>query len=126
MNSHVTNEYEERRQLVGSTQAARRGEVMPDMWSLDQEVPGERPLREAEVMIDPASSPEARAAAKHDVDVAMQGLGEEGREVVRLRYFEELAPCEAARAMGCSVWAFWYRHRRAMDRMREVLDGGVA
>jgi RNA polymerase sigma-70 factor (ECF subfamily) len=54
---------------------------------------------------------------------AIEGLREEDREVISLRYFLELSEAEAASVMGCARGTVKSRLSRAMGRLREKMMG---
>jgi RNA polymerase sigma-70 factor (ECF subfamily) len=53
---------------------------------------------------------------------ALRHLSESDREVLLLRYWEELAPAQVARVMGCSRAAATVRLHRARTRLRTALE----
>ena len=57
------------------------------------------------------------------LDNAMDGLSARDREVLVLRYLEQLSPREGAAALGISETSFMKRHVRAIQRLRRILDG---
>jgi RNA polymerase sigma factor (sigma-70 family) len=63
-------------------------------------------------------APDGRAA---EILEAMEGLGEESRELLLLVSWEELSPGEAARVLGISSLAARSRLHRARRRLREIL-----
>lgn len=73
---------------------------------------------------DPDPTP-AAAAVRHELErrfrEALERLGEDDREIVLLRHFEQLSNGEAARALGISEAAAGMRHLRALRRLRDVL-----
>ena len=54
---------------------------------------------------------------------AIEGLREEDREVISLRYFLELSEAEAASVMGCARGTVKSRLSRALGRLREKMMG---
>jgi len=44
------------------------------------------------------------------------------REVLALRYFEQLTNAEAAQVLGIPEWAARRRHLHALRRLRQVLE----
>ena len=52
---------------------------------------------------------------------AVEGLREEDREVISLRYFLELTEAEAAAVMGCARGTVKSRLSRALGRLREKM-----
>ena len=78
-----------------------------------------------------ASRPEAtestrdvveRAALQQEVVAAVMGLDEAYREVILLRYFEDLSPRDIALRLGVPVSTVKTRLARAAERLRERLD----
>jgi RNA polymerase sigma-70 factor (ECF subfamily) len=70
------------------------------------------------------SSPSAglrRAELQARVRAALLQLGERDREMLILRYLEELAPQEIAAVLGISAGAVSMRHARALQQLRSVL-----
>lgn len=59
-----------------------------------------------------------------DVLAALERLGPEDREVLRLSAWEELSPSEAATVLGISAVAARSRLHRARRRLRRALEGG--
>ncbi len=53
---------------------------------------------------------------------ALRRLSDTDREVLLLRYWEELEPAQVARAIGCSRGAAAVRLHRARARLRRALD----
>ena len=53
---------------------------------------------------------------------AFGGLGESDREVLRLVAWENLAPQDAARVLGCTVTAFRVRLHRARRRLSAMVE----
>jgi len=73
---------------------------------------------------DSRSSPSAtvrRGELQARVRAALLQLGERDREVLILRYLEELAPHEIAAVLGISSGAASMRHARALRQLRNVL-----
>jgi RNA polymerase sigma-70 factor (ECF subfamily) len=56
------------------------------------------------------------------VRAALARLPESDREVLVLRYLEELATAEVAAVLGISEAAVKMRHRRALDRLSRLLE----
>ncbi len=55
---------------------------------------------------------------------ACEQLEENDREIVFMRYFEQLSNSEVAASLGLSPQAASMRHYRAMRRLRELLEDG--
>jgi RNA polymerase sigma-70 factor (ECF subfamily) len=75
--------------------------------------------------IDPGTSPSARAMRNElsaRVREALASLGELDREVLVLRYLEQLSTRETAAALGIAEGAVKLRHLRALQRLRIALD----
>ena len=54
---------------------------------------------------------------------ALDLLGEADREVLILRYLEDMPFAEVATVLGITENAAKVRHFRALDRMRKLMDG---
>jgi len=82
-------------------------------------------LRAAEHGSPPAPTlPEATVVAEErraELLGAVEGLREEDREVISLRYFLELSEAEAASVMGCARGTVKSRLSRALGRLREKM-----
>ena len=79
----------------------------------------------AKRLIDTGTSPDARALRKElcqRVQAALDGLPERDREVLLLRYVEQLSTREVADVLGLSESAVKMRHLRALERLRAALD----
>jgi RNA polymerase sigma-70 factor (ECF subfamily) len=73
------------------------------------------------------SSPSKHAVRKelqNRVRVALDELGERDREVLILRYLEQLTASEIAAIMGSTPGAIKVRHLRALERLRHLLSEG--
>jgi RNA polymerase sigma-70 factor, ECF subfamily len=82
----------------------------------------ERIGRELELGAEEASEPQVPATA---VLAALATLGERDQEVLRLIYWDGLAPAQAARVLGCTAVALRVRLHRARARMaRALAEGG--
>lgn len=55
---------------------------------------------------------------------ALAQLGDRDREVLVLRYLEQLPPRDAVAVLGISESAYMKRHLRALQRLRTLLDRG--
>jgi len=78
----------------------------------------ERIGRELELGAEEAHEPQVPADA---VLTALATLGERDQEVLRLIYWDELAPAQAARVLGCTAVALRVRLHRARARMARAL-----
>lgn len=68
--------------------------------------------------------PEPPVLPGPDVLAALERLGLEDREVLRLSAWEELSPSELATVLGISAVAARSRLHRARRRLRRALEGG--
>jgi RNA polymerase sigma-70 factor (ECF subfamily) len=78
----------------------------------------------AERLIDSATSPSGRLARKEALDRLareLARLSERDREVLILRYLEQLNVAEVAAVLGITESAVKLRHLRALDRLRRLL-----
>jgi RNA polymerase sigma-70 factor (ECF subfamily) len=76
-------------------------------------------------LVNSGSSPSARlfaAELRDRVRAALDALEPRDREVLVLRYLEQLATREIAAVLGISEAAVKTRHRRALERLRKQLD----
>jgi len=79
----------------------------------------------AERLVNSGSSPSARLLAaelRERVRAALEALEPHDREVLVLRYLEQLATKEVAAVLGITEAAVKTRHRRALERLRRRLD----
>ncbi|MGP0062180.1 MAG: sigma-70 family RNA polymerase sigma factor [Isosphaeraceae bacterium] len=79
----------------------------------------------AERLANSGSSPSARLLAaelRDRVRAALETLEPRDREVLVLRYLEQLTSKEIAAVLGISEAAVKTRHRRALERLRRILD----
>jgi RNA polymerase sigma-70 factor, ECF subfamily len=65
-----------------------------------------------------------REEARRRVREALGGLGERDREVLVLRYLEQMSLAEIAAVLGTSVGAVKSRHARALLRLQTLLGEG--
>jgi len=75
---------------------------------------------------DPATSPRSRLARDERHALlrhAMKDLGEEDRAILELRHSEGMGNSECAAFLGISETAACQRHTRALQRLRELLQG---
>jgi RNA polymerase sigma-70 factor (ECF subfamily) len=80
----------------------------------------------ARMMAAPGSSPSAHLAAKElreKVRSALDKLSDKDREVLTLRYLEQLSTGEIAEVMGTTKEAVKTRHFRAVQRLQGLLQG---
>jgi RNA polymerase sigma-70 factor (ECF subfamily) len=92
--------------------------------NLRPEISDESVVQLAERFIGPATSPSGAAVRKElreRVRIALNTLSDEDREVLLLRYLEQLSSQEIADIMGTSEAAVNMRHMRALERMRKRL-----
>jgi len=76
-------------------------------------------------LVDSGTSPSGRAVKEEmagRLRAALEELGELDREVLILRYLEQLSSREIAAVLGITEGAVKVRHLRAVERLREVLD----
>lgn len=66
-----------------------------------------------------------REELQHRIRMALEKLSPRDREVLVLRYLEQLSLSEAVEVLGISEEAFTKRHMRAIQRLRRLLDGKV-
>ena len=79
----------------------------------------------AERLVNSGSSPSARLLAaelRDRVHAALEALEPRDREVLVLRYLEQLTTKEIGAVLGISEAAVKTRHRRALERLRRRLD----
>jgi RNA polymerase sigma-70 factor (ECF subfamily) len=92
------------------------------------QLPDESCLRLADRLAARGSSPSAglrRDELRGRVQGALARLGEADREVLVLRYLEDLAPREIAAVLGVTEAAVKMRQLRALQRLRELLGDEV-
>ncbi len=61
---------------------------------------------------------------RRQLEEALEGMNATDREVLVLRHFEELSNAETADVLGIRSDAASKRYLRALERLREVLEGG--
>ncbi|HEX6383880.1 MAG TPA: sigma-70 family RNA polymerase sigma factor [Anaerolineae bacterium] len=84
---------------------------------------GQRPPDNGHVSAD--RMPEAavqRSERRQELQVALSRLSAQDREIVTLRFFEELSSAEVAEILGCSTDNVYVRLHRALQRLRQQLD----
>lgn len=89
------------------------------------ELSGESVAELADRLAAPTSGPSARlhrAERNGRVRAALQSLPEKEREVLVLRYLEDLSTADVASVMGVSESAIKMRLVRALQKLRDVLD----
>jgi RNA polymerase sigma-70 factor (ECF subfamily) len=80
----------------------------------------------AERLVDSATSPSGRLVRKEMLERAQRGLlelSQRDREVLILRYLEQLSVAEIAAVLDITEGAVKLRHLRALDRLRRLLSG---
>jgi RNA polymerase sigma-70 factor (ECF subfamily) len=91
-------------------------------WAL----PDESVLELADRFVASGTNPSERLVReelKRRVHAALASLSETDRELLVLRYLEQLSPREARAVLGIGEEAFAKRHLRAIQRLRRVLQG---
>ncbi len=89
------------------------------------ELPDDSVLNLARRLAARAASPSEKLAHQEmceRVRAALRQLPEGDREMLVLRYLEELATAEVAAVLGISEAAVKMRHRRALDRLTRLLE----
>jgi RNA polymerase sigma-70 factor (ECF subfamily) len=79
----------------------------------------------ADRLVNSGTSPSARLLAaelRERVRAALEALEPHDREVLVLRYLEQLTTKEIAAVLGITEAAVKTRHRRALERLRRRLD----
>jgi RNA polymerase sigma-70 factor (ECF subfamily) len=99
--------------------------------TVDREQPIHGPLADhsslelAAQLIDRELTP-ATAALRHELQARFQAvltdLGDEDREIILMRHFEQLSNQEVARELDLSEAAAAMRHLRALRRLRKLLE----
>ena len=109
-----------RRHIRAGVRSVRREE--PGLPAL----PDESALELARRLIAPGSSPShhlVREELRGRVQAALARLSEVDREVLVMRYLEQLSNAEIGAAVGLSEGAVKMRHLRALERLRGLLAG---
>src|SRR5690349_19805955 len=104
--------------------ADRRSVTREDDWALPDESAAELASR----LVSPGSSPSRRAVraeVQGRVRAVLEQLGERDREVLVLRYLEQLSTREVAEVLGITEGAVKVRHFRALERLRAVLGDAL-
>jgi RNA polymerase sigma-70 factor (ECF subfamily) len=79
----------------------------------------------ADRLADPGTSPSmqvVRAEVRDRVRAGLETLPDKDREVLVMRYLEQLSMAEIAAVMGCTEGAIKVRHFRALERLRGRLE----
>jgi RNA polymerase sigma-70 factor (ECF subfamily) len=82
----------------------------------------------AQLGLAPNTSPSDQAVRKEQqaqIRAALNELGDRDREVLILRYLEQLSTEEIAAVMGSTPGAIKVRHLRALERLRGLLGEGT-
>jgi RNA polymerase sigma-70 factor (ECF subfamily) len=110
---------------------AYRRHVQARRRSVTQEepppLPDESVLELAERLVSPHSGPSAplgRRERGQQVRAALEKLPERDREVLVLRFLEDLSTAEAAAVLGLGEGAVKMRVIRALQRLRDMLNEG--
>ena len=88
-------------------------------------LPGESVMELAERLLAPNSAPSARLRRRERRDrvrAALESLPDRDREVLVLRYLEDLSTEDAASVLGVGAGAVKMRLVRALQRLRDALD----
>jgi RNA polymerase sigma-70 factor (ECF subfamily) len=110
------------RQHIGTKKRSVAREVMP-------ELPDDSVDALALLVVGDNTSPSKHAVRKelqNRVRVALNELSERDREVLILRYLEQLSASEIASILGSTPGAIKVRHLRALERLRHLLAEGEA
>jgi RNA polymerase sigma-70 factor (ECF subfamily) len=89
-------------------------------------LPDESALELARRLVSPGASPShllLREELRGRVQTALARLSENDRDVLVLRYLEQLTNADIAAALGISEGAVKMRHLRALERIRALLSG---
>lgn len=120
-----------RRLALERLSKAHRRHLHTDKRSAAREEPGilnlpdESAVLLASRLIDPGSSPSQqllRAEQREQIQAALARLAPRDREVLLLRYLEELSTRDIAAVLDISEGAVKVRHLRALQRLRKHLD----
>jgi RNA polymerase sigma-70 factor (ECF subfamily) len=90
-------------------------------------LPDESVLELAERLVSPHSGPSGRMQRQERsarVWTALEKLPDHDREILVLRFLEDLSTAEAAAVLGVGEGAVKMRVMRALQRLRALLDGG--
>jgi RNA polymerase sigma-70 factor (ECF subfamily) len=92
-------------------------------------LPDDSALQLADRLLGRGSSPSARAQREEQrerVQNALARLAPRDREVLAMRYLEQLAMSEIAAVLGITEGAVKVRHLRALQRFHDLLGGDAA
>jgi RNA polymerase sigma-70 factor (ECF subfamily) len=107
--------------------AQKRSVTREDPFGLD--LADESVAELADCFVAEGTSPSHRIVRKEQRDRVQQGLARlkpQDREVLVLRYLEQLSVSEATAVLGITEAAFSRRHLRAIERLRRILDRDVS
>lgn len=99
-----------------------------EITSLDSLLPVEGEEAEPVPVIETVGrlDPNLQAVERRlDLEKAMASLDRGGREVLALRFFQNLSQAEVARRLGVSQMQVSRLQRRALDRLKRLLSGGT-
>ena len=102
----------------------KRSVLREQRWDLD--LPDESVVRLADRLVSEGTSPSQRAIREElfsRVRAALDAMPLKDRQVLILRYLEQLSAAEASQVIGITEEAFMKRHFRAIQRIRRLLDG---
>jgi RNA polymerase sigma-70 factor (ECF subfamily) len=111
-----------RRHIRAQRRSVRREQAAPPL-------PNESAVELAKRLAGAASSPSARlrrSELRELVQAALARLSADDREVLVLRYLEDLATREIAAVLGLKESAVKMRQLRALKRLRDILGDEVA
>jgi RNA polymerase sigma-70 factor (ECF subfamily) len=89
------------------------------------DLPGDSEAALADILVQSGHGPAARLVRdelRQRVQAALEALEPRDREVLVLRYLEQLTSMEIAAVLGKTDSAVKGRHRRALERLRRLLD----
>ena len=102
----------------------KRSVLREQQWDLD--LPDESVVRLADRLVSDGTNPSQRAIREElcsRVRAALDAMPLKDRQVLILRYLEQLSAAEASQVIGITEEAFMKRHFRAIQRIRRLLDG---
>ena len=100
----------------------KRSVLREHRWDVD--LPDSSVVRLANRLVSNGSSPSQRAIREElrsRVQTALDAMQPRDRQVLILRYLEQLSALEASQVLGITEGAFTKRHLRAIQRIRRVL-----